>query len=116
MADVIKWPDVTLPSYGTTEDVEDTSIRSTFEDGTIQARRKYTKSRKTWVLKWDNMPYSEYVTLMDFLQNTVYFSAKPFEWTSPIDGNTYVVRFAEKEAFTSKAVNQMTGSITIRED
>ena len=37
MADVIKWPDVTLPSYGTTEDVEDTSIRSTFEDGTIQA-------------------------------------------------------------------------------
>ena len=116
MADVIKWPDVTLPSYGTTEDVEDTSIRSTFEDGTIQARRKYTKSRKTWVLKWDNMPYSEYVTLMDFLQNTVYFSAKPFEWTSTIDGKTYVVRFAEKEAFTSKAVNQMTGSITIRED
>ena len=116
MADVIKWPDDTLPSYGTTEDVEDTSIRSTFEDGTIQARRKYTKSRKTWVLKWDNMPYSEYVTLMDFLQNTVYFSAKPFEWTSPIDGKTYVVRFAEKEAFTSKAVNQMTGSITIRED
>lgn len=116
MADVIKWPDVTLPSYGTTENVEDTSIRSTFEDGTIQARRKYTKSRKTWVLKWDNMPYSEYVTLMDFLQNTVYFSAKPFEWTSPIDGKTYVVRFAEKEAFTSKAVNQMTGSITIRED
>jgi hypothetical protein len=116
MADVIKWPDVTLPSYGTTEDVEDTSIRSTFEDGTIQARRKYTKSRKTWVLKWDNMPYSEYVTLMDFLQNIVYFSAKPFEWTSPIDGKTYVVRFAEKEAFTSKAVNQMTGSITIRED
>ncbi|WP_308536882.1 hypothetical protein [uncultured Megasphaera sp.] len=116
MADVIKWPDVTLPSYGTTEDVEDTSIRSTFEDGTIQARRKYTKSRKTWVLKWDNMPYSEYVTLMDFLQNTVYFSAKPFEWTSPIDSKTYVVRFAEKEAFTSKAVNQMTGSITIRED
>lgn len=116
MADVIKWPDVTLPSYGTTEDVEDTSIRSTFEDGTIQARRKYTKSRKTWVLKWDNMPYSEYVTLMDFLQNTVYFSAKPFEWTSPIDGKTYVVCFAEKEAFTSKAVNQMTGSITIRED
>jgi hypothetical protein len=116
MADVIKWPDVTLPSYGTTEDVEDTSIRSTFEDGTIQARRKYTKSQKTWVLKWDNMPYSEYVTLMDFLQNTVYFSAKPFEWTSPIDGKTYVVRFAEKEAFTSKAVNQMTGSITIRED
>lgn len=116
MADVIKWPDVTLPSYGTTEDVEDTSIRSTFEDGTIQARRKYTKSRKTWVLKWDNMPYSEYVTLMDFLQNTVYFSAKPFEWTSPIDGKTYVVRFSEKEPFTSKAVNQMTGSITIRED
>lgn len=116
MADVIKWPDVTLPSYGTTEDVEDTSIRSTFEDGTIQARRKYTKSRKTWVLKWDNMPYSEYVTLMDFLQNTVYFSAKPFEWTSPIDSKTYVVRFAEKEAFASKAVNQMTGSITIRED
>ena len=44
------------------------------------------------------------------------FSAKPFEWVSPIDGKTYTVRLVEKEAFTSKAVNRMTGSITIRED
>ncbi len=116
MADALKWPDITPPSYGSTEDVEDTSIRSIFEDGTVQARRKYTKSRKTWVLKWDNLPYAEYVTLMDFLQNKSYFSAKPFEWVSPIDGKTYTARFVEKEAFTSKAVNMMTGSITIRED
>lgn len=110
------WPSITAPAYGTTEDVEDTSIRSTFEDGTVQARRKYTKSRKTWVLRWDSLTYTEYVTLMDFLQNTIYFSAKAFNWTSPIDGKTYVCRFVEKEAFTSKAVNTMSGSITIRED
>lgn len=73
MADTLTWPSITAPAYGTTEDVEDTSLRSTFEDGTTQARRKFTKSRKTWVLKWDSLPYKEYNTLMDFLQNKTYF-------------------------------------------
>lgn len=116
MSDTLTWPSITAPAYGTTEDVEDTSLRSTFEDGTTQARRKFTKSRKTWVLKWDSLPYKEYNTLMDFLQNKTYFSAKPFNFTSPIDGKTYTCRFVEKEAFETVAVNMMSGSITIRED
>lgn len=109
------WPDIQLPDYGTTIDIEDTSIKSTFEDGTIQARRKFTKSRKTWVLKWNNLPLEDYLTLMDFLQHKVYFSAIPFQWVSPIDKKTYVVRYSDKDSFETKAINYMSGSITLQE-
>ena len=115
MADTIQWPDIEKPDYGTTVDVEDTSIRSTFEDGTVQARRKFTKSRKTFVLKWENMKMSDYNKLIDFLQNKVYFSAIAFNWQSPIDNKIYNVRYADKEVFTTKAVNRMPGSITLQE-
>ncbi|MCI7200437.1 hypothetical protein [Megasphaera elsdenii] len=111
----ITWPDIALPDYGTTQDVEDTSIQSTFEDGTVQGRRKFTKSRKTWVLKWDAMPLDDYNRLIDFLQNTVHFAASTFLWTSPIDQKKYTVRFAAKEEFTTVAVKRMSGSITLKE-
>lgn len=115
ISSTIEWPNIQPPSYGTTIDVEDTSIKSTFEDGTVQARRKFTKSRKTWVLKWENLPMSDYLTLMDFLQNRVYFSAIPFHWNNPIDRKTYLVRYADKEAFETKMFSQMSGSITLQE-
>ena len=68
------------------------------------------------MLKWDSLPYKEYNTLMDFLQNKTYFSAKPFIFKSPIDEKTYTCRFVEKEVFETVAVNMMSGSVTIRED
>lgn len=110
------WPDIKPPEYGTTEDVENTSLRSTFEDGTVQGRRKFTKSRRTWELKWTALPKADYLTLMDFLINTVHFSASAFLWTSPLDGKTYTARFSSKEPFETRTTGTVSGSITIRED
>lgn len=116
MADTITFPDSLMqPSFGTTVDVEDTSIVSKMEDGSGIGRRKFTKSRKTWKLVWNAMPTSQYNTLMNFLQNTVYFAALTFQFTSPLDEVTYTARYISKEEFTTKEVNQVSGSITLTE-
>jgi hypothetical protein len=52
---------------------------------------------------------------MDFLQNTVFFTALPFSWLSPIDGKTYTVRYAGKEEFTTLEGERVAGSITLTE-
>jgi hypothetical protein len=116
MSDMITFPSTIIaPSFGSTVDVEDSSIVSKMEDGSVVARRKFTKSRKKWRLQWDALPIAQYNTLINFLQNTVYFAALSFQWTSFTDGNTYTVRYSEKEDFTTKAVGFMSGSITIVE-
>ena len=49
----LKFPSsIIRPSYGSTVDYEDISIRSKMENGVVKARRKFTKSRKTWLLRW----------------------------------------------------------------
>jgi hypothetical protein len=111
----LSWPDILNPSYGTTIDVEDTSLTSSMSDGVVQGRRKFTKSRKTWELKWDALPTAQYLTLMDFIQNTVYFAALSFSWTCPLDGKTYTVRYSGKDKFETKAVGRLSGSISLTE-
>lgn len=116
MPDTITFPSTIMnPSYGTTIDAEDSSIVSKMEDGSVVGRRKFTKSRNTWKLQWDALPKEQYNTLFDFLKNTVYFAALPFQWTNPLDGVTYTVRYSAKEEFTTKAVNVLSGSISITE-
>lgn len=116
MADTITFPSsIMQPSFGTTVDVEDTSIVSKMEDGSGVGRRRFTKSRKTWKLAWDALPTAQYNTLSDFLQNTVYFAAMAFQFTSPLDNKTYTVRYASKEEFTTKEVDKLSGSITLTE-
>jgi hypothetical protein len=85
------------------------------ENGVVKARRKFTKSRKTWLLRWDSLPEADYLILMRFLTNECYFSAVPFEWECFTDGKTYLVRFADKEKFETKAVGYYSGSITLQE-
>lgn len=111
----LKFPDIQEPSYGSTVDLEDTSIKSKMENGTIKARRKFTKSRKTWVLKWDNLPMADYLILARFLTDTCFFAAIPFEWKSFTDGKTYLVRFQDKEKFEPVKIGYMSGSITLQE-
>lgn len=109
------WPDIPNPSYGTTVDMEDTSLVSSMEDGMVQARRKFTKSRKTWKLRWNGLPKADYLTLADFLQNTAFFAAVAFTWVCPLDGKTYTVRYAGKEEFETINFGRLSGSITLTE-
>lgn len=115
MSDAIVFPDIIKPSYGTTIDPEDTSLLTKMDDGSQVGRRKFTKSRISWKLKWDAITKSDYLILSDFLRNTVYFSALTFKWICPLDNTTYTVRYTAKEEFETKDVNTLTGSITLTE-
>lgn len=59
---------------------ENNSIISKFEDESQQSRRKFTRSRRKWTLKWKYLPRDQYLALMKFISETVSFSARSFNW------------------------------------
>lgn len=80
------------PEYPFRVEHEDNSITSKFEDGIVQSRLKFTKSRKTWTLKWNGLKQTDYATLEDFIVNDAKHAANAFNWTNPINNTTYEVR------------------------
>ena len=80
------------PEYPFKVEHEDNSITSKFEDGTVQSRRKFTKSRRTWTLKWNNLKQVYYAILENFIVNQTHHQAVIFGWTNPADNITYQVR------------------------
>lgn len=80
------------PSYPFGIENEDTSLISKFEDGSMQSRRKFTRSRKKFSLKWNKLNQEEFETLNDFIVNVAKFSCNSFEWINPSDNKIYIVR------------------------
>ena len=52
---MLVFPEIANPDYPFTLVPEDNSISSTFEDGTVQSRVKFTRSRDSYQLTWSNM-------------------------------------------------------------
>lgn len=86
------------PEYPLKVEHEDNSITSKFEDGTVQSRLKFTKSRKTFTLTWNGLPQTHYDTLENFIVNTVKHAALVFSWTNPANNTTYNVRCTKFDA------------------
>ena len=86
------FPTLPNPEYPFKPEYEDNSITSKFEDGTVQSRLKFTKSRKTWTLKWNGMKQTDYTTLETFIVTQAKHAANKFNWTNPTDNTTYSVR------------------------
>ena len=80
------------PEYPFKVEHEDNSITSKFEDGTVQSRLKFTKSRKTWTLQWKGLSQTNYTTLENFVVNQAKHAANIVQWTCPTDNTTYNVR------------------------
>ena len=121
MATNIDFPaTVPAPSYPFECEYENNSIISKFEDGSQQSRRKFTRSRRKWKLKWNQIERSEYLELMDFITNTVYFSALSFNWVNA-DSNddtnpeTVEVRITDVGTWTNDALHYWAGSIELTE-
>ena len=90
------FPTLTIPpSYPLDEELEDSTIRSSFEDGTLQSRLKYTKNRYTFSINYDMLSAANRDTLMTFVSTTANKGATPFIWTHPRSGSTYTVTFIE---------------------
>ena len=76
-----------------TEEIEDATIRSSFEAGYEHTRPRFTRSRKTWSIRYEYMPNADKTTLDTFINTTVRQGADAFSWTNPQDSTTYTVRF-----------------------
>lgn len=90
MTDLV-FPTIKKPVYPFKDKPEDNSKKSTFEDGSVQARRYFTRSRKKWTVKWTALPQVQYELLDDFIRNQACFAANSFIWTNPSDNKDYEV-------------------------
>ena len=108
------------PAFPFECEYEDNSIISKFEDGSQQSRRKFTRSRRIWTLRYNHIPRADYLTLMNFISQTVSFSARSFNWvnTDSIDDSqpeTVEVRVTKVGKWTNDALHYWSGSIELTE-
>ena len=82
---------IPAPQYPMDYEPEDNSIRTKFEDGTVQSRLKFTRSRKTWKLTWKNLKQNYFSVLDNFVVNVAKHSANRFNWLNPTNNTTYLV-------------------------
>jgi hypothetical protein len=104
------FPTLTIPpSYPLVEELEDATLRSPFEDGSVQSRPKYTKTRYTFTINYDLLPKADRNTLMTFVKTTVREGADSFIWTHPGLGTTHTVTFVElpKPSYTINGYYQL---------
>lgn len=114
----INFPNISPPSYPFKEKIEDNSIRSKFEDGSMQSRKKFTRSRDTFTVTWNNLPGNEYRILKNFIKNTVNYSAESFVWTYPAfkgDVSTRRVRITDVQESQCNNLDYWTVTLELTE-
>ena len=118
-SDKLYFPEITMPMYPLEEAYEDTSITSKFEDGSMQSRSKFTRSRAEWTLKWEYLPNDEYKELVDFVKNKAKFAAQDFYWKHngalTIDDDKVHVRITKFEKWSLSVPGYWSGTITFTE-
>ena len=113
--------DITPPAWPFECEYENNSLVTKFEDGSQQSRRKFTRSRRKWTLKWNHIPREQYLTLMNFISQTVSFSARSFNWqnTDSLDDQggpeTVEVRITNVGKWTNDALHYWSGTIELTE-
>ena len=71
----------------------DPTIRNEYEGGYVVTRARFTRILKSWKIKYnDGLTVTEKGTLQQFEQDRR-VGAEAFDWTNPLDGVTYQVRF-----------------------
>ena len=86
------------PEYPFKVEYEDNSITSKFEDGTVQSRLKFTRSRRTWTLQWNGLSDTHHSTLDNFVVNQAKHAANIVTWTIPNTNTTVNVRCVKYES------------------
>lgn len=81
------------PSLRVEEHVQYKTLRSPSEAGYVVTRPLWTRSKRTFHVEYGLLSQSDYDTLKDFFESSTRGGSISFNWTNPIDGNVYVVRF-----------------------
>ena len=103
------------PDYPLTITLEDNSISSKFEDGTVQSRRKFTRSRSTYNIQWNSLETEHVKVLLDFIKNKIHFKALTFLWKNPITGEVKEVRCMEVADPQMRFINRWSVSMKLQE-
>ena len=84
------WPNVIIPeTIPVVHNLE--QFKTQFSSGYVQSRKRFTRSRKQWVLNWPVMPVADLNTIIAFFDTNI---GGTFLWTSPVDAVEYEVRFS----------------------
>jgi hypothetical protein len=86
------------PVYPLKEGRDDFTIKSATEAGVVKTRARYTKSRKSFQVKYENMSTTD-KNLLDAHITAVKGAADSFAWTHPASAVTYTVRYASPPEF-----------------
>ncbi len=113
--DPIVFPSIANPVYPLTEEWEDVSLTSGFEDGSTISRPRFTRSRGKWTLTWNALAEPEYQQLISFWKDTAQGKSQVFQWTHPVSGTVYTVRFDDKQPFKNIAPGWWAGEVSLRE-
>lgn len=110
------FPTIQQPTFPLKIEYENTSIMSEFEDGSVQSRNKFTRSRRTFTISWDFLSQNDYTTLFGFIKNTCKFSALPFNWVNPQSNETIEVRATGGfDTWQLRETNYWSGELTLQE-
>lgn len=81
------------PNYPIKETPEDSTIQSEFDGGYTQTRPRFTRIRKTFELKYDNLISDSDKSALESFAETVKGGSLSFTWTHPVTSVSYTVRF-----------------------
>lgn len=117
---MINFPNISRPSYPLGISLENNSLTSKFEDGTVQSRAKFTRNRRTFKVSWKSLPNDEYLILERFIKNTVKYSAETFLWVNPatynnVEQETLEVRIISVDEAEMNTMNFWNVKMTLQE-
>lgn len=101
MASVYQFPDIGTPKVASATncgdsyklEIQDSTISTTSDANYKHTRPRTTRMLRTWTFVWNSVSESDYRKLQEFYMKVGTF--QQFEWTNPMDGNNYAVRFTE---------------------
>lgn len=88
------YPSNPIPSVGSRESYIIPIIKTETEGNYLRVRRRSTKKRETFELKYNQMSYSDYDTIKEFFTD---YQGSAFTWTHPITGVDHTVVFDMNE-------------------
>ena len=102
------------PTYPIREQVINPAISSPFENGMVQVRPRFTRSRKRWSISYRALTEAEKNTVKNFY-DSVSGGSYYFTWENPMDEVEHTVRFINDMEITQITNTYYTVSFDLEE-
>ena len=87
------FPSIATPQYPISESVYVPKVKTEFESGHVQSRKRGTKYPRRFRLIWDGLSSNDFESIVTFFKST----DDTFTWTHPFTSVVYTVRFTDDE-------------------